>query len=233
MQYGNSTALTLLDALGLDGTLHLPSLPTIVYTIPRNRPRQQRVAKMLESLGFKQWSFLQGKEGGNPYWRSIYPDFIPLMDRGCPFLFLEDDIQLIAPNYTPYVRVPKGAQAIYLGGTSNGDFSFIRELRRNCPNLRCSNNHGGHIKTPMHFTDYDSDYIRVYNMHSTHAILFLDPAWCRHLKGELRRMQTRTAVDVVCAREQRAFKILCLKRPFWFQADGHNDRVTQAYYPRP
>ena len=81
----------------------------------------------------------------------------------------------------------------------------------------------------MVYSEYDDRYIRIYKMHSTHAILFLNEDVKRQLQSAINDMRD-LAVDVVIARNMRKYKIYCLKQPFWYQKDGWNDERTMRYY---
>src|SRR5208282_3366023 len=65
---------------------HLPSIPTMVFTCDKAHcvARHPRVRQLLDSRGFRNWSFFWG-QSGSPYWAMIRPEYAKLLrDRDPP-----------------------------------------------------------------------------------------------------------------------------------------------------
>ena len=157
--------------------MFLPNIKTFVYTIARNVERQQKMAAMLRKLGFSNWEFVYGSTGETPYWMNIHADFIKILQTPVPFLFLEDDVEL-TEYYRSDIVYPNDAELVYLGGSVNGELYHIRDIMK----LAKENKETLMICTAprtfwpdfMVYADRPDAYIHTYNMHSTHAILFLN-----------------------------------------------------------
>ena len=81
----------------------------------------------------------------------------------------------------------------------------------------------------MVYSERPDDYIRIYNMHSTHAVLFVDDDCRKRVQSAIAQGRDK-AVDVVTAHNMRFYRTYLLKRPFWYQNDGHHHRPTLEYY---
>jgi hypothetical protein len=210
--------------------IHLPSVKTFVYTIPKNVDRQRNISIMMNQLGFTNWEFVFGKEQ-NPYWMAIHQDFIEMLNTPVPFIILEDDVSL-TDYYKPTIEYPSDANLVYLGGTRHGEFGFLDEIKKIIEidnNVLIASDGFRLVPGCMIYTEYDNDYIRVYNMHSTHAMLFMDDL----TKLDFQRVveiNRHIHVDMVFAYTMLTYKVYCLKHPFWHQNDGRNDDVTLNYY---
>lgn len=213
--------------------IHLPDIKTFVYTVAKHTERQGYINQMMKELEFSNWEFLFGSEGRQPYWVNIHSDWIQLLATPVPFLLLEDDAT-ITSHYSSDVTYPDDAQMVYLGGTANGELENMQAIldisaTTDTP-LRASN---GPRTWPGHlvYSEREDDYIRVYNMHSTHAILFVDQQTATDFQVSINAYRDRSAVDVVFARGMHKYKTYCRKQPFWYQNDGHHNDPTLRYYP--
>jgi hypothetical protein len=196
--------------------IHLPSIKTLIYTIEKNKDRQCRIADMLRKSYFSDWRFIYGTCSKKAYWQNIHDDFIRLLnDIQPPFIFLEDDATT-TQYYEPYIEYPKDSDVVYLGGTINS-----QRIRLKIPDARTNQK--------LIYTEYNYDYIRIYNMHSTHAILFLKDSINKEIRDTINNSR-KVPVDVVMASNMHRWKVYCRKHPFWYQQDGKNDRLTQIYY---
>jgi hypothetical protein len=223
--------------------MFLPSIKTFVYTIQRNVERQQKMAAMLNKLGFSNWEFVVGSIEKNPYWMNIHVDFAKVLETPPPFLFLEDDVDL-TEYYRPEITYPNDAELVYLGGSVNGELYHIRDITK----LARENNETLMMCTAprefwpefMIYAERPDSWIRTYNMHSTHAILFVGSCATNGMRdfirensqlglGRLPAMQSM-AVDRLFGDQMHLYKTYCLKRPFWYQNDGRNNRITFRYY---
>lgn len=209
--------------------MFLPSIPTIVYTTKHQTGRQERASKMLNELGFTNWQFWFGSEGKKPYWANIHDDLIKILGLPAPFLFMEDDA-VVTANFKPEIDYPADAQLVYLGGTTHGELRYVSAIRdATTEDIIVSRGTSFYPPGVMIYTERPDEYIRVYNMHSAHAILFVDDA----IKNELRLvidMNRGLPHDVILALSLFRYKAYCVKRPFWYQKDGHNDKPTLEYY---
>ena len=221
----------------------LPQLKTFVYTIPRNVERQAKITKMLNNLGFTNWQFYFGSDKKQPYFLNIHDDWDKILQYPSPFIILEDDAE-ITDFYCPELHYPDDAELIYLGGSVNGELFNIHEIskvvHKNQEELMFCTGLQDWWPEFMVYTDRTDHYIRTYNMHSTHAMLFIND----NINQEMRkiivensqlgftpfpRMRTLSH-DKLFADHMYLFKTYCLKNPFWYQNDGKNNIPTSKYY---
>jgi hypothetical protein len=205
--------------------MYLPSIKTFVYTIGKNQQRQIQIKKMLTDLNFTDWSFFFGNEKKQPYWVNIHDDWIKVLDTPAPFLILEDDA-CVTEDYKPDIIYPIDSQLVYLGGTSNGEFCNLYKLKNN---LLTYSNGPKNVAECLAYSERSDEYIQIFNMHSTHAVLFVNDYVKSSLKIEINTRRD-IAVDVVFARWMWCYKVYCLKKPFWYQNDGHHNEATLKYY---
>ena len=106
-----------------------------------------------------------------------------------PFIYMEDTC---SPTewYTPYVKVPRGADAVHLG---------ISEW-----SLAPGSSQG--TRGTMRYIDHDAHTVRIFNMLSSHAVLVLTNEWKAILQ------KSKEAVD-----EMQNHKVYALKRPVYYQ----------------
>ena len=216
--FRNATSL----ARNIFMTILLPQLRTVVMTMDWFRERQARVRWVLRSLGFQNVEWVCGRRS-KPYWRAIRRNVARVLaSHTCPFLFLEDDVALMPENYHSDVEVPANTDIFYLGGTLNAE-NYTGEP----PGL--IRKPGGVTPWPLTYVEHDENHIQIFNMHSTHAILFLTETAKNGFLSSIARYPD-TPVDVCFAREMGRWQTLLVKRPFWHQDDGHNNQLTLEYY---
>ena len=215
--------------------LDLRTVKTFVYTIPRNTARQERITQQLNALGFTDWSFVMGQTGvagRSHYWQNISPDLVRLLSTPCPLLLMEDDALLIPENYVNPVRIPDATDVLYLGGCGWGTPANRLDVIRSAGPNRCVMPFRRTKQVvPMTYTEVYREYMRVYNMYSGHAILYLNDSVRLALREALQNKAMQYPHDVVWGQEMWKYRVLCRKYPMWYQADGHNETGSFSYYP--
>lgn len=180
--------------------INLPSVKTFVYSGEQHIKRRNKIKLLLEHLNFKDWSFVIGK-ASNPYWLKMHQDWLVMLETSTPFLILEDDIA-VTENYKADVEFPLDAQIVYFGGSPYGPLSFI---------------------------DLPGEYIKLHSMYSNHAIMIT----CDKAKDIVKQSMINNSQiipDVVISECLKDLKAYCIKKPFWYQNDGHNESATLEYY---
>ena len=184
-------------------TIHLPSVKTFVYTIERYADRRQRMAAMLDGLGFSDWHFVYGTTGKPHYWQNVHSDYVDLFRAHAPFLVLEDDSTLTS-HYRPIWNTP-----------TTRSTSMWAEM-------------SGRSRTPIG---------RAIGCMSTAcgAATPCSSSTRRRRNGSAGYLDRRrnVPIDVAISDELHTLRAYLLKRPIWYQQDGHNDWDTQFYYCEP
>jgi hypothetical protein len=211
------------DAWRPEGKIHLPDVPTVVYTCdkPNCVARHPRVTKLLTRLGFADWRFFWGTPGV-PYWENIPREHAQLLrENEPPFLILEDDIAL--RDFQPWIAPPPGAELVFLGGGAGGRQSAIRNARQHLPGMEIRNLHGyGYAKIDGH-----PDWVRVFGMYYTHAILYTSKAAMLDVADQL--CSRRSQIDVILGHEMWRWFCALRNVPMFWQDDGHHRKETYEY----
>lgn len=119
-------------------------------------------------------------------------------------LVLEDDIQLTGINTNLVFDIPKNTDAMYLGISR---FGFIPRV-----------NVG--IFDSVFFSDVDDNYKRIFNMCSTHAIIYLSERYVDAVINIIEFcLKNDIAFDLGIASIHKNFNILTPKNPIFYQKD--------------
>lgn len=126
-----------------------------------------------------------------------------------PFLILEDDCAVVEGNLQTQFDIPD-CDALYIG---THQYGMIRNISTN----------GGTISS-----DQGNHYVQVYNMLGIHAIIYLTETYVNSTIKKLQEciMHNRYCDECV-AINMKNHKIFSLRKPVFYQRDGHNDILTQ------
>lgn len=193
------------------------------YICPAHNPkymsRKLHMDKLLTQLGFT--DFHHYKSGTDAYPACLSRATVEILRANPdePVLILEDDIETTGQLT---FDLPAGTDAIYFG------------LSRHAGS-RIRNQHEG----PAVFAPYSETQVRVLNMLSGHAILYVSAAYkerVAHLLEE--HMTTPYYNDVLMSRLQSQFMVLANRKPAFWQSNVFNhphnlERVTkfEIIYP--
>jgi hypothetical protein len=161
--------------------------------------RKLHMDSLLTSMGFK--DIIHFKSG-----TELYPDCLGIAIKDIltmymeePFLLLEDDVESI--NYINF-DYTENADAIYFG-LSVWKGSFIENI------------HDG----PAEFQPYSINQVRILNMLSGHAILFISKQYKNAVIDAMNEaVRTKTYNDVMMSRIQHKFLVLANTVPTFYQS---------------
>lgn len=204
--------------------IDLREIQTICYTCnvvgvrqPVYQRRRQRANLLLQSLGFAQFGFYYGIQT-DPYWVGLCAGHARLIgELKPPLLIVEDDIQLRDPGMV--LSIPDGADCVYLGGSHYGDPHCAEGALR--LGLRPRRWH------QWAYTPIDADWVRVFGVSNTHAILWLGRECMQQVSSELR--QWRSSVDSFLASNHWRWQCVLKRVPTFWQHDNHHLRDTWRY----
>ncbi len=207
--------------------LHLPSLKTYIMTIEANVERRARMAEMLKAFGFTNvhWKYATPSK---PHWKSLRDNVLGVLaSNNCddePFLVLEDDASPL--YYEPTIEFPDDTDVLYLGSVTHAMPWRDSEvgLGRG-PALTTLKYQSG----PLRYRDIDDKYVRLMNMLSSHAIIFLNEQAKRAFYHAV--STNRRPIDVSYADVMKDWKVVMPRRPLWYQLDGKNERATKVGIP--
>ena len=215
--------------------LDLRQLPCVLLTINRNTDRHARMRAFFAAYGYKHVRWIFGKPTANHHHGAKQMALDTLSSITCPTFWLEDDAQVL-PNYKTVINVPDVAQVAYLGGHIGGKsraaYNLMKRSRDTAlaygakasrlQGTRNAANHRGWFRD----TEYP-DWIRILSMWGGHAIIWLDDTVRRAMIDHIRHEDK--AYDIGMSIYQWKYRIYGLRKPFFYQRDGHNDQKTQGY----
>lgn len=185
----------------------------VVYICPdhneKYHARKVHMDTMLAELGFR--DVVHYKSGTEGYPRCLANANVEILTRYMnePILLLEDDVEFTGVSEFDFVH---GADAIYFGISI-------------CAGHPTMNMNEGTCVTAY----YSNKQVRVLNMLSTHAIMYITPRYKQAVIDKLKVTMGHT--DVAISRIQPQFRILANRTPSFFQsanynAPGHIDAYT-------
>ena len=193
--------------------LNLSSIPTRLINLEGANERLNKSREVLADIGqpFERFEGVRhevGVVGCGMSHLKLLTDINPIT------LILEDDID-ITEDINKKIIIPKGTDAIYLGVSNHG---YIR-----------NQNYG--FRGTVLATVYSKDYLRVFNMCSTHSILYVSD---RYIKASISVitscLQQGVAFDVGLASIHRHFNILTPVNP-WFYQSGQPKETNLSLMP--
>ena len=189
--------------------LDLREIPFYYVNLNDAIERKEKTENHLKALGIKSINRIPAVRHSNGFavCARTVTDFLHQITEA-PFVLIEDDIEV--KQWDRIIEVPDDADALYLG----------------CAGWGRMNGHSGPF---VQWEQVDGNLLRVYNMLSGHAIVYLSGEWvemarrCCHHAGYV----IESYYDVQIAEVQRFFNIYALDDPYFYQtsSDG-NQKVT-------
>jgi hypothetical protein len=205
--------------------IHLPSLPVAVSTVPWETIRQHELQLQLKSAGFKHVVFHEGARTA-PHWKGVNRNLLRILEsHRAPFLLLEDDARFL-PAYRPTIDVHPEALVTYLGGTRHGN--PLDGVGSPMVGLAQSRLPGAKPHLATWHAPFDADHVRVFNMHSCHAVLFHNETGLREFHRRLAVAIDVKAADMLFADCHRDALVLLRNPSFWYQDDARNVHLTSS-----
>ena len=130
-----------------------------------------------------------------------------------PFLVLENDVD-VERWFSPIVEVPDDADGFYLGVSSCGVVKVPSKKGGKLDHVGC--------EYAAIFLPFSEQVVRVVNMTSAHAILFLSEQFrAAYVRARMKAMVDRFVPgDIVVTEIQPKFNLYALKMPPFFQSDA-------------
>ena len=128
-----------------------------------------------------------------------------------PFIVFEDDC--IIKNFKPEIEIPDDADALYLGVSSWGRM----------------NSHSGPF---VQYEGITKDLLRIYNMLSAHAILYLNPEYislCKKIAHQAYEIADHQ--DIGFAEIQRYYNVYAFDDPMFYQSSSNGTDQPLTTYP--
>jgi hypothetical protein len=190
--------------------INLLKTKSVLSTIEKNTDRHIRFKSIMDRLGFENWKQYNG-EIIKPYSvgvaKTLKKALLDNLEE--PFIFFEDDAN-VTEAFKFMVEVPDGCQSLYLGTSV---FGMIR---------------GQSVMGGIICSNYNDEYVKPYNMLAFHSILFLD----KEYKLEVIKLMDEFiknpigGSDELVASNMHKYNILAVRKPMFYQNDGHSEQAT-------
>ena len=188
----------------------------VVYICPdhneKYHARKLHMDSMLDTLGFK--DVVHYKSGTDGWPKCLNDATVNILTTYMnePILLIEDDVEFTGVSEFEFVH---GADAIYFG------------LSRSAAHPTINVNAGESI-----FKPYSTTQVRVINMLSAHAILYITPRYKQAVCDTIRVNPVTCFNDIAMTRLQPKYRILANKMPSFYQsakfnAPGYNEAYTR------
>ena len=188
----------------------------VVYICPdhneKYHARKLHMDSMLDTLGFK--DVVHYKSGTDGWPKCLNDATVDILTTYMnePILLLEDDVEFTGVSEFEFVH---GADAIYFG------------LSRSAAHPTVDVGAGESV-----FNPYSNTHVRVINMLSAHAILYITPRYKQAVCDKIRLNPVRCFNDIAMTRLQPKYRILANKSPSFYQsakfnAPGYNEAYTR------
>ncbi|MEH6604172.1 MAG: hypothetical protein V7711_01205 [Pseudomonadales bacterium] len=191
--------------------LDLRQTPTWVAGLASETQRLAHMEQLLNQLGLNAQlaKGLNAPDEGYQGCALSHLRALSRCDSAQPVLVLENDCQTTA-NYTPTIEYPADADIVYLGASSCG---FVADLNdRGIPGAAIA-------------LDISDDYLRVYNMAATHAILYTSARAIEMAKSVIvQYMVDGRPHDIGYQALQRQLNTYVLRQPMFYQYGALQNR---------
>ena len=189
--------------------INLREIPAIYINLPSATIKNKCMISTLEGCGFKNIIRIDGVENQkNPIAGCSAAHFHALSKYKPPFIIFEDDC--VAKKFLPEIEVPDDADAVYLGISSWGRL----------------NAHSGPY---VLYEQVNKDLLRIYNMLSAHAVLYLSPLYtelCKKIAYHA-GFVIEDYQDIGFAEIQKWFNVYAFNEPMFFQTSQYYGTFSQ------
>lgn len=190
----------------------------VVFICPdhneKYRERKEYMFDFLKKLGFKNVTmFKSGSESYPLCLIKATQDILESRLDNEPILLLEDDIELTEWVSDMNIEIPEDTDAFYLGlsryaaaSTENYSLGF----------------------GSTQFQPISDIHIRILNMLSTHAIMYVSKRYKEAVMNEMKKIiNTGSGYinDIAIARIQKDYNIYAYKYPFFYQSDKFGNQL--------
>jgi hypothetical protein len=191
--------------------INLKNILTI-YVCPdhneKYNKRKNHMDKLLIELGFT--NFIHYKSSSEKYPFCLNNATIDIFSKyKPPFLFLEDDIECNFDTISDELNIPDDTDAFYLGLSKVGGHKYNNYNEGSSEFLQ---------------TNYDN-ILKIKNMLSAHAILYISPKYIHNLRNLLITKPTYYN-DVIMSQNQYKYNVYCYDYCYFYQSneyDGHEE----------
>lgn len=196
--------------------INITEIPVFYINMAKDTHKKDYIERQLKGKGFKDIRRIDAIEHKTNGRVGLSMSQLKALSQvPAPFIVLEDDADPV--YFEAFIDVPDNAHAVYLGTSQWG---FMQSVS------------GFYLKyKPVENMPH---IYRIYNMLSSHAILYLDDEYvsmCRRTASYC-AYEYPMPMDVPFAMMQRFFNIYCLDRPMFIQKDYDGKMSAAPKYTR-
>ena len=191
--------------------LELKEIPVYYINLQKDVDRNQKMVSMLDKFGFEEYTRIEAVEHQNSLVGCSASHYFILDNFKPPFIILEDDCVL--KNEYTQINIPDNSDALYLGVSSWGRM----------------NSHSGPC---VKYEEVDTNLLKLYNMLSAHAILFMSERYvdiCKNICFHF--CKTQEHHDIGYAEVQKYFNVYALDNPMFYQTSSNGTDSNLSSYP--
>lgn len=188
--------------------MKLVDIPVVFINPDHNEKysaRKDHMFDLLNKIGFK--TIIHHKSGNEAYPTCLAQATIDVLQNYLndePIILIEDDVELFSEiNADTDFEMPDNTDAFYLGFSKSAGHKIL-------------NSHDG----MSHVQKISDKHIRIFNMLTTHAILYKSKTYKERIIWEMLNILNRPGYynDVVIARTQPEYKIYGYHYPLFYQS---------------
>ena len=206
--------------------INITELPITISTCKKENCLQRAIKlneKLLE-LNFSVKEIYEG-EITKPYIFGANRNAIDILQNNrAPFIFMEDDAEIIEDNYKNILDIPSECDILYLGGATHANPYFINEDEDMILNFT-----EGARNSRLAFKNINEDYVRIYNMFCAHAIIFLTEKGRVEFLSAIEQYKNYP-FDIIFSQIMPNLNVYMLRNTFFYQNDGHNEQSTKDIF---
>ena len=192
--------------------LDLREIPAVYINLEQDVERKNSIVDVLDECGFENIIRVDGEyTPDRPLAGCSYSHYKALNEVDPPFIIFEDDCK--AKNFRTIIDVPDDSDAVYLGISSWGRM----------------NSHSGPC---VQSESIGFGMVRIYNMLSAHAILYIDKEFismCSRVAYQ--SYETAEHQDIGFAEMQRYFNVYAFNEPMFYQTSSNGTDEPLTSYP--
>ncbi len=191
--------------------LDLRKITALYINLLQDTGRNNDMKKLFKTCGFESHYRIDAEYTPNSLAGCSLSHHNALNEVEPPFILFEDDC--VVKNFKPIIEIPDDADAVYLGISSWGRM----------------NSHSGPF---VQYEDLGGGLLRIYNMLSAHAILYLNQEYVS-LCSRISEQATSIAdhQDIGFAEIQRYFNVYAFDDPMFYQSSSNGTDQPLTTYP--
>ena len=191
--------------------LDLRDVSAVYINLKKDVKKDFAMKALILDCGFKNTIRVEAEYTPNSLAGCSLSHYNALSEIDPPFIVFEDDC--VVKNFNPNIEIPDDADAVYLGISSWGRM----------------NSHSGPF---VQYEEVSDGLLRIYNMLSAHAILYLNHEYislCKKISQQAYEIADHQ--DIGFAEIQRYYNVYAFDDPMFYQTSSNGTDQPLSSYP--